>query len=277
MKFDLQSDARKKLMLVAHRGVWGGNIPCNTIPAYESALRQGADMIEIDVDKTADGKLIIFHPGTEQVFLGFRESLRRLPWDFVLQLRYINVDNVPTQYGIHTLDEVLEQFKGRCYINVDKFWDNPKEISEAIRRHGMTDQVLVKTSLRKNLLDIIEEYCRDMPYMAIIRHETEREALRGRKLNFVGTEVLFKEDTEYIASEEYIEKCHAAGELVWCNAIVYNYRDIIAADRTDDRAMCGDPEGSWGWIADRGFDLMQTDRIIDAALFLEETGRRPRN
>ena len=276
MNFDLQSDARKKLLLVAHRGVWGGNIPCNTIPAYETALRQGADMIEIDVDKTADGKLVIFHPGMEQAFLGFRESIRRMPWDFVRQLRYVNIDNTPTQYGIETLDDVLERFKDRCYINVDKFWDNPREISDVIRRHGMADQVLVKTSVRDKFLDIIEEYCSDMPYMAIIRDEREREGLSGRKLNFVGTEVLFKNDTDYLASEEYIAKCHAAGELVWCNAIVYNYRDVIAADRTDDRAMCGDPEGSWGWIADRGFDLMQTDRVIDAALFLEATGRRPR-
>lgn len=276
MKFDLQSDARKKLLLVAHRGVWGGNIPCNTIPAYESALRQGADMIEIDVDKTADGKLVIFHPGMERAFLGFGESIRRLPWDFVKQLRYVNIDDTPTQYGIETLDDVLEQFKGRCYINVDKFWDNPKEIAETIRRHGMTDQILVKTGVRDSLLDIIEAHCSDMPYMAIIKHEDERKQLLGRNLNFVGTEVLFKDDDAYIASEEYIEKCHAAGEVVWCNSIVYNYRAVIAADHTDDRAMCGDPEGSWGWIADRGFDLMQTDRVIDAALFLEKTGRRNR-
>lgn len=92
----------------------------------------------------------------------------------------------------------------------------------------------------------------------------------------MGTEVLFQDDSECIASKKYIEKCHRNGELVWCNAIVYNYRALIAADHTDDRAMCGDPEGSWGRIADRGFDLMQTDRVLDAALFLEQTGRRRR-
>ena len=67
MSFDLRADARERLLLVAHRGVWAGNIPCNTIAAYEAALRQGADMIEIDVDYTADGKLIVFHPGMERV------------------------------------------------------------------------------------------------------------------------------------------------------------------------------------------------------------------
>lgn len=275
MRFDLKAEAKeKKLLLVAHRGIWGGNIPCNTIPAYETALRQGAEMIEIDVDRTRDGKLIVFHPGMEQPFLGFSESLRRLDWDFVKQLRYINIDSAPTQYGIHTLDEVLEQFKGRCYINVDKFQDNPREISEAIRRHGMTEQVLVKTKVREDLLDIIAAHCADMPYMAIIRNPEELSLLQAHGIEPVGYEVLFSEDTAAVASPEFIENTHSQGKLMWCNAIVYDYRTVIAGTHTDDRAVCGDPEGSWGWIADRGFDLMQTDHVLEAALYLEKTGRR---
>ena len=41
MKFDLRETARDHRIIVAHRGVFGGNIPCNTIPAYETALLQG--------------------------------------------------------------------------------------------------------------------------------------------------------------------------------------------------------------------------------------------
>ena len=69
MDFDLRKTAREKIILVAHRGVAGGNIPCNTIPSYEIALAQGADMIEIDVDMSADGELFIFHPGMERAHL----------------------------------------------------------------------------------------------------------------------------------------------------------------------------------------------------------------
>ena len=57
MKFDLLEATKEKIIVVAHRGAAGGNIPCNTISAYENALRQGADMIEIDVEMTADGIL----------------------------------------------------------------------------------------------------------------------------------------------------------------------------------------------------------------------------
>ena len=66
MKFDLRETARDHKIIVAHRGVAGGNIPCNNIIAYEFALTEGADMIEIDVTKSADDELFIFHPGMEK-------------------------------------------------------------------------------------------------------------------------------------------------------------------------------------------------------------------
>ena len=168
----------------------------------------------------------------------------------------------------------MEQFKGRCYINVDKFWTYPREISDAIRRHGMTEQVLVKSKLTPEMLDIVEGFCADMPYMALIKEEAQLDAIAGRNLRFVGSEVLFADDTAAVASPAFIEKRHKMGEILWCNSIVYDYRAVIAGGHSDDLAMQGDLEGSWGWIADRGFDLMQTDFVLEAGLFLEKTGRR---
>ena len=37
MKFNLFEAANEKMFIVAHRGSAGGNIPCNTIVAYETA------------------------------------------------------------------------------------------------------------------------------------------------------------------------------------------------------------------------------------------------
>ena len=59
MNFDLQRDALSRTLITAHRGVTGGNIPGNTLAAFDAALLQGADMIEIDVDMSRDGKLYI--------------------------------------------------------------------------------------------------------------------------------------------------------------------------------------------------------------------------
>ena len=145
MKFDLKQTAKEKLIIVAHRGVWNGNIPCNTIPAYKAALIQGADMIEIDVDMSADRELFIFHPGMEKVFLSTDKKIGEMTSEEIRTLRYGNYDRTPTQFGLNTLEEVLEEFKGKCYINVDKFWTDVEGISEQIRLAGVEKQVIVKT------------------------------------------------------------------------------------------------------------------------------------
>ena len=62
MNFDLKEKAKENRIIIAHRGVAGGNIPCNTTAAYEIALKQGADMIEVDVSCSADVKIFLFHP-----------------------------------------------------------------------------------------------------------------------------------------------------------------------------------------------------------------------
>ncbi len=47
----------------AHRGDVAA-APENTVPAFESAVRKGASMIEFDVAVTRDGKLVIMHDST---------------------------------------------------------------------------------------------------------------------------------------------------------------------------------------------------------------------
>jgi len=48
---------------IGHRGA-SGYAPEHTIPAYDLALEQGADYIEIDLQMTADGVLVAMHDDT---------------------------------------------------------------------------------------------------------------------------------------------------------------------------------------------------------------------
>ncbi len=52
-------------LVIAHRGAWGPaapNAPAeNTLEAFEAAIALGADMIELDVRRTRDGYLVVFH------------------------------------------------------------------------------------------------------------------------------------------------------------------------------------------------------------------------
>ena len=274
MKFDLRQTAKEKIILVAHRGVAGGNIPCNTITSYETALKQGADMIEIDVTMAQDGKLYIFHPGMEKAHLNADCHIEQMTSDQVSQLRFVNQDNSPTQFGLNTLDEVLEQFKGRCYINCDKFWEHPKEIADRIRAHGMMEQILVKTSPSKEMFDIIETYAPDVQYMVIVKKDADvvhRELLK-RNINYMGQELLFETEESPLCSPEYLAQLRKDNILSWANAIVYSYKAVLAAGHSDDTALSEDMEKGWGWLARRGFDFIQTDWPIMVKMYLEQQG-----
>ena len=276
--FDICATAKEKIIITAHRGAFGGNIPCNTLASYELAVRQGADMIEIDVDMTKDGRLVIFHPGKEGAHLNTTTPIGQMTYEEILaKVRYKNFDRDETQFSLCTLDEVFETFKGRCFINVDKFWDHPREIADAIRHHGMIDQIIVKTDPRPHLFDLIEEYAPEIQYLPIIRQDTVHEELLRRNINYVGAEVLFETEDSPLCQAPFIDKMHADGKLVWVNAIVYYYKAVLAAHHSDDTAICGDPEKGWGWLVDRGFDIIQTDWTRELDLYLRSTGRRFRS
>ena len=51
--------------VIAHRGA-SAYAPENTLAAFELAAQQGADMIELDVQRSADGVLVIFHDDTTE-------------------------------------------------------------------------------------------------------------------------------------------------------------------------------------------------------------------
>ena len=274
MSFNLKETASKHIVLVAHRGAAGGNIPCNTMASYEIALKQGSDMIETDVDVTADGVLVIFHPGMEKHHLCIDRSIHEMTYDEVRSLRYVNTDDNPTQFGLLTFDELLENFKDRCYINVDKYWDNPQKIYAAIKRHGMIDQVLVKSSLSERVLQVLEELSPELAFMPIVREEHPlHESLMARNINYVGAEVLFRSDESPVASSAFIDRMHRDGKLVWVNSIIYSYKEQLSAGHSDDTALTASMDDGWGWLAARGFDMIQTDWTQMLADYLKTAGK----
>jgi glycerophosphoryl diester phosphodiesterase len=50
-------------LVAVHRGTGLGTIAENTQPAVEAALRQGAEMVEIDIVESTDGEFFLFHDG----------------------------------------------------------------------------------------------------------------------------------------------------------------------------------------------------------------------
>jgi len=259
------------VLIATHRGMVAANIPHNTIPAFEIALLHGTDMLETDVTRGGDGTMYIFHPTKEKAQLGVDVDIRTMDADQVSQLRYLDDDRNPTELGILTLDAFLETYKGRCLLNLDHGWKCFPDMIQAVRRHDMADQILLKAPATPANLKAVEELAPDMMFMGIMKQEdTITPLLESMDINYVAAELLFDREDSPLVTEEYIESHHKKGRLLWCNSIVYDYKKVLSAGHTDDVAVLGDPDKGWGWIVDKGFDIIQTDWTLLLRNYLDK-------
>lgn len=259
------------VLIATHRGMVVGNIPHNTFAAFNAALLQGTDIIETDVTPCADGTVFIFHPKQELKQLGLDVDIQTMSSAQVRKLRYLNDCRAATECGLHTLDEFLEEYKNRCLINLDHAWKTLPPVMEAVRRHKMEDQILMKAPAQEEFLLEMQALAPDLMFMPIFKEDDSmNERIEQMNLNYVAAELVFAEDSSPLVSEKAIEEHHKKGRLLWCNAILYNYKKPLSGGHTDDRAVTGDPDGGWGWIADRGFDIIQTDWTMPLRAYLDK-------
>ena len=273
MKNTLHLYNNDNVQVVAHRGAAGSNIPCNTIPAFDIALKGGASILEMDLFKSTDGKIFIFHTGKEPYQLNKNIDLTKLDSEEIKKLRLINVDFYPTQWGINSFDDVLEHFKGRCILNLDRIGECIPDVIKAVERHNMKEQILLKHAPIPSVLKIIEDVAPDYMFMPIYMEEDNASGIIEKmNINYIGAELVFKTEESSVIQPEYIESMKKRGKTLWGNAVLYNYKIPLSAGHTDDVSMIDDPDKGWGWLVDHGFDIIQTDWTYQCCKYLKDRG-----
>jgi len=99
-------------LVIAHRGA-SAYRPENTFPAYELALEQAADMIEIDLHLSRDGTVVVTHDEL-LAGLGGRGEIADATLAELKTLDAGRGERIPT------LDEVLDRFGSRIPFNLDR-------------------------------------------------------------------------------------------------------------------------------------------------------------
>ncbi len=258
------------ILVAAHRGIAGGNIPFNTRASFEAALFQGADILETDVIITREGELFIFHEGQEKAHLRKDIHLEEMTKAEIQALRYPNGECNATQFGLMTLDEFLETYKNRCLINLDHCWNFLPEAGEAVRRHGMAQQVILKAPAKLQFARAMSECAPELMFMPIYKEVDElTPAIEALGINYIGAELVFSKESSILCQDSYIQSHHDRGRLLWVNPILYNYKTQLTAGHSDDVAMMGDPDTGWGWLVDKGFDILQTDWVMNLKHYLQ--------
>ena len=140
---------------IAHRG---GSLlaPENTLAAFRNALTMPVDAIELDVQMSRDGQMIVFHDATVDRVTDGKGNI--LDLDFAY-LRSLNAaahfpGGWPQAEQIPTLREVLALAKGRVQVSIEiklaerdnAYWRYPKIVETVVsevRTARMLDKVLI--------------------------------------------------------------------------------------------------------------------------------------
>ncbi|HEX3021087.1 MAG TPA: glycerophosphodiester phosphodiesterase [Lachnospiraceae bacterium] len=136
-----------RTLVWAHRGA-SGYAPENTLVAFQKAIELGADGIELDVQMTKDGELVIIHDETVKRVSNAKGWVKDYTFE---EIRKLNVNKKFPEYGevvIPTLEEVYSlMLDTDLTINVELkngivFYDNLEEsIIELTKRMGLWERV----------------------------------------------------------------------------------------------------------------------------------------
>lgn len=263
----------KHINIAAHRGSCGGNIPPNTMVAYEAALYQGANILEADVARSADGVFYMFHTGSgnEKYYLGIDCAFEDLTSKELDEIPVNNDFGKDTPYHLYRLEDMLVRFKNRCIINLDRSWEYWEEIVPMVRQMDMVDQILLKSPCKKEWIDKVDAVASDFAYMPIINEDiTPFYELGGDRLSgFIGAELVFSTEDSPILTNHVVEQLHADGKIAWGNGIQFSAKKILSAGHNDDISVSGNPDAGWGWLIQQGFDIIQTDWVSALKLYIE--------
>ncbi len=108
---------------LGHRGTGltreGHPYPENSISSFLAAMEQGADGIELDVEITQDGELIVMHDDTLDRTTNCTGCVSAMTFDEIRACRLLDGAGDPTEERPPTLLEVYSALDGNALINVE--------------------------------------------------------------------------------------------------------------------------------------------------------------
>lgn len=272
---EINNPKSKYVVVISHRGDWR-NYPENSIPAIESIIRMGVDMMELDVKMTKDSVLVLSHDKTIDRMTNGKGLISEMTYDSLMTFNLKRAHNVATDtLKITTLREALLCCKDRILVNVDHAYPYYKEIVELAEELGVTGQVLMKG---KSSIDKVNEdmskHENNLLYMPII----DINKPKGRKLFAEYQErgvvpMAYEVCWQHWGKElqDCVDAILKSGAKLWVNTL---WPSLCGGYGNDDDAAydAKKPGDVYQRYIDLGAKMIQTDRPALLLEFLRSKG-----
>jgi glycerophosphoryl diester phosphodiesterase len=197
--------------VIAHRGA-SAYAPENTLAAFDLALQMGCRHLELDVDLTRDGHIVVMHDDTVDRTTNGTGPVGRYT---LAELRALDAgawfgppfagERIPT-YG-----EVLERYQGRAHLHTELKGRAPRlapGTADLVRQYGMVEHVTV-TSFQQPRLAEIRAYAPELPTGWLVREVSDATIAQAHALRL--TQLCPRADT---VTPALVRRLHAEGFVV---------------------------------------------------------------
>lgn len=248
------------MMVTAHRGAGvdsqevlgiyiplGKHAPENTLSAVRYAIVAGADVVEVDIQATADNKLVLMHDDdVERTTQGKGQvSSMTLAQIQALKLKTAQFPGDFSCEKVPTFDELLTLVKGRINVDADLKTDASDLVALAVQQAGMLDQVFMSAKSQTKLAK-----ARAAVPQIRLQARTDKAAEIPVLLAAFNPPPDIMEIDEAILNPTNIATIHAKGAKVFVDGFTYDALGYIS----------NDPKSYQGIVA-KNPDVIQVDRI----------------
>ena len=242
--------------VIAHRGA-AGKAPENTLASVRQALKDNTDWVEIDVQESSDGKVVVIHDSDFMKLAGVNIKV----WEGSLkELKEIDIgswfDPEFSSERIPTLAEVLEEVRGKSRLLIElKYYGHARQLEQRVvdivEQAGMVDQVAIMS----------------LKHEGIKKFKTLRPEWRTGLLLTKAIGNLSKLDVDFLAvntamaTSGFIRRTQSTGKQVY----VWTVNDQVSMSRMMSLGVDGiitdEPELTRNVLTER-MDLNSIERLM---------------
>ena len=255
--------AEDNVSVIAHRGA-AGKAPENTLASIRQAVKDNTDWVEIDVQESSDGKIVVIHDSDFMKLAGVDMKV----WNGSLkELQEIDIgswfDPKFSTERIPTLADVLEEVRGKARLLIElKYYGHDQQLEQRVvdivEQAGMVDDVAIMSLKHEGIKKF-----------QALRPDWSTGLLLTKAIgNLSNLDVDFLAVNTAMATSGFIRRTQSAGKQVY----VWTVNDQVSMSRMMSLGVDGiitdEPEMARNVLIDRsGLSSIERLLVHTAVLF----------